>query len=374
MSATSKLKSFFLHLFFILPIITIFTSSALSIHAQEPLPEVTIGVREIAPFVIKEDGKYKGFSIDLMEQIAKKSGISISEYKTYPNVGELIDSVENGQSQVGIAAISITEEREKRIDFTQPMFNSGLKILVPNGKAAKAQDSSIFSKMWIAIKSREFLWLVLITLIISLIPAHIMYFIEGIREKGMFSKNYFHGIAQAFGWTLNTIAIGPSEQPNTRIGKIVTLIWVYLGIIFVAFFTATITSDLTTEKLQGSINSVADLPGQSVVSIRNSTASTFLNKMNINHTLVDNSNEAFKEVSEGKVDAFVYDAPALEYYANTEGNGKVVTVGEMFKAEEYGIALPKNSPYREKFDQALLSLKENGEYQTLYQKWFGKSL
>jgi polar amino acid transport system substrate-binding protein len=374
MSFFPRLKSFFLHLIFLLPILSIITATGLVANAQEPIPEITIGVREIAPFVIKEDDKYKGFSIDLIEAITKKAGIENKKYVSYPNVGDLINSVENGQSQVGIAAISITAERESRIDFTQPMFNSGLKILVPSSKAAQAQDTSIFTKMWVALKSKAFASLVIITLLIALVPAHIMYFIEGIREKGMFSKNYFRGIGQAFGWTLNTIAIGPSEQPNTRTGRIITLVWVYLGIIFVAFFTATITSDLTTEKLQGSINSIADLPGQSVISIRNSTASTFLNKMNIEHTLVNNANEAFKMVTEGKVDAFVYDSPALEYYSNTEGNGKVVTVGDMFKAEEYGIALPKNSPYREKFDQALLTLKENGEYETLYQKWFGKSL
>jgi polar amino acid transport system substrate-binding protein len=373
MSVFTKFAAIYLHVFFTF-ILSVLLISNIPIHAQEPFAEVTIGVREIAPFVVKDNDKYKGFSIDLIEAITKKTGIENKKYVSYPNVGELVSSVENGQSQVGIAAISITAERESRIDFTQPMFNSGLKILVPSSKAAQAQDTSIFSKMWVALKSKAFASLVMLTLLIALVPAHIMYFIEGIREKGMFSKNYFHGIAQAFGWTLNTIAVGPSEQPKTRTGRIVTLVWVYLGIIFVAFFTATVTSDLTTEKLQGTINSVADLPGQSVVSIRNSTASTFLNKMNIQHTLVDNSSEAFKEVTEGKVDAFVYDAPALEYYSTTEGNGKVVAVGDLFKAEEYGIALPKNSPYREKFDQALLLLKENGEYETLYQKWFGKSL
>ncbi|WP_230966452.1 transporter substrate-binding domain-containing protein, partial [Nostoc commune] len=42
----------------------------------------------------------------------------------------------------------------------------------------------------------------------------------------------------------------------------------------------------------------------------------------------------------------------------------------IFREESYGIISPNNSPYRKPINQALLSLKENGTYQSLYDKWF----
>ncbi len=60
----------------------------------------------------------------------------------------------------------------------------------------------------------------------------------------------------------------------------------------------------------------------------------------------------------------------LLYYAANAGKGKVEVVGSMFHEENYGIVLPNNSPYRKRINSALLTLKEKGIYQDLYDKWF----
>jgi polar amino acid transport system substrate-binding protein len=332
---------------------------------------IKLGVREIQPFVEKKDDKYVGFSMDLWSEIAKRADLDTLEIRSYPNVGGLIDATNAKEIDVGIAAISITREREEVVDFTQSMFDSGLKILVSGG--ANGQNSTnIFQKMWTALTSQEFGWLVGITLLLSLIPAHIMYFTEGLREKGVFSKNYFFGIFQALGWTLSYLVGAPAADPNTRTGRVLSIVWFYLGVIFVAFFTATITTDLTTEKLQGSIQSEGDLPGKRILSITNSTASKYLNKSNVDHSTVDTLTEATKKLEKGDIDAVVFDAPALEYYAQNGGKGKVQVVGEVFNPEEYGMVVPQDSPLRTKLNIALLSFKEDGGYHELYKKWFGE--
>lgn len=71
-------------------------------------------------------------------------------------------------------------------------------------------------------------------------------------------------------------------------------------------------------------------------------------------------------------DAVVYDAPILAYYASHKGRGRVKLVGRIFQNENYGFALRTNSPYREAINQAILTLKENGTYQTIYHNWFGE--
>ena len=48
-------------------------------------------------------------------------------------------------------------------------------------------------------------------------------------------------------------------------------------------------------------------------------------------------------------------------------------VGDVLQAEEYGIAMNKKSTeLKTKMDKALDEMKASGEYDKLYEKWFGK--
>ncbi len=51
--------------------------------------------------------------------------------------------------------------------------------------------------------------------------------------------------------------------------------------------------------------------------------------------------------------------------------GQVRVVGPIFWKQEYGIALQPDSPYLEAVNQALLRVIEKGEFQLLYNEWFG---
>lgn len=75
-----------------------------------------------------ESGNLIGFDIDLMNEVAKKAGITI-EWANVP-----FDSVTAGlaecQYDAGIAAISITDERKKDMLFTAPYLDAGLIVVV----------------------------------------------------------------------------------------------------------------------------------------------------------------------------------------------------------------------------------------------------
>ena len=67
----------------------------------------------------------------------------------------------------------------------------------------------------------------------------------------------------------------------------------------------------------------------------------------------------------------VHDAPILAYHVATdpETNGRLLD--RVFRAENYGIALPSGSPLREPINQSLLRLRETGAYGALVEQWFG---
>lgn len=83
--------------------------------------------------------------------------------------------------------------------------------------------------------------------------------------------------------------------------------------------------------------------------------------------------EAFMELKAKGVDAVVNDMPVNEYFINQAGGKDAKTVGAILHAENYGIATAKkNTELMNKVNQALAELKQNGEYEKIYVKWFGK--
>jgi ABC-type amino acid transport substrate-binding protein len=145
----------------------------------------------------------------------------------------------------------------------------------------------------------------------------------------------------------------------------------FTGILLISYFTASVTSALTVQKLQQNITSIQDLQNQSIGTVKNTTAAEFLETTPAYTIYFDTIDDAYKALDEGTIRAIVYDSPALRYYMKTEGKGKVQVVGQMFAQQSYGIALQSNSPYRESINQALLKLKEKGTYEQIYEKWFG---
>jgi polar amino acid transport system substrate-binding protein len=81
----------------------------------------------------------------------------------------------------------------------------------------------------------------------------------------------------------------------------------------------------------------------------------------------------FQALLNKRVEAVVLGAPVLLYYATHEGKGRVKLVGPQFDVAPVAFTFQLNSPLRKKVNGALLSLRENGTYQQLYDKWFDGS-
>jgi len=84
-----------------------------------------------APFEFQGGGmEYEGFDIDLIKVIGSTIG---SEVKIQGmNFDGLIPALEAGNIDCVISAMTITEERAKKISFSTPYYKSGLSIVVRN--------------------------------------------------------------------------------------------------------------------------------------------------------------------------------------------------------------------------------------------------
>jgi hypothetical protein len=95
-----------------------------------PDRELVVGTKEAPPFAMKgPDGNWTGISIDLWTQIAQKLGVKFRLVEE-PSVQSLLDATSQGRYDLSVAAITITAERERNVDFSQPFYDTGLGIAV----------------------------------------------------------------------------------------------------------------------------------------------------------------------------------------------------------------------------------------------------
>ncbi|WP_067725946.1 glutamine ABC transporter substrate-binding protein [Oceanobacillus damuensis] len=209
------------------------------------------------PFEFMDDGEYVGFDIDLIHAIADEAGFEIDMETT--NFDGIIPGLQTGQFDIAIAGISITEDRKKQIDYSDPYYESGLAI----GVAADNED----------------------------------------------------------------------------------------------------------------INGIEDLEGKTIATRLGSTSASYIedNIENAEANQYEQLDQAYLAVENGSADAILYDAPNVNYYIQTQGEGSLKVVGDLYQAEDYGIAITKGEEALvEAINEALAELRENGTYDDIYAKWFGE--
>ncbi len=89
-----------------------------------------IGVNpSFKPFSFEQKGRRVGVDVDIATLLAKKLGVK-AEIVVPQSFAELIPMLENGQVDIALAAMSITFDRAKVVEFSDPYFHTGLSILL----------------------------------------------------------------------------------------------------------------------------------------------------------------------------------------------------------------------------------------------------
>jgi polar amino acid transport system substrate-binding protein len=331
--------------------------------------ELRVITRLVPPFVMKDDDKYKGFSVELWQAIAKQINQPF-RFVEVPTIKEILAGMKAGDGDVAIAAISVTSQREQDFDFSQPMFDSGLQILVRND----SDNGFGLAQIWKLLTTGAMPFLLSLLAALIIIPAHIAWYTERKHGDPLFSQSYVPGIFQAMWWSTGAAVGQQPDNLGSRWGKLVSSLIVIISLLFVSYFQATFTTVLTVQSLKGDINGPEDLLGRKVGTTAGSTASAFLKNLEIPPVEFQKIDEAFVALETKQVDAILFDAPVLLYYAATKGRNKVRIVGSMLRKENYGILFPRGSALRKPVNEALLKLRENGTYDALYAKWFAVTL
>lgn len=87
----------------------------------------------------------------------------------------------------------------------------------------------------------------------------------------------------------------------------------------------------------------------------------------------DQMGDAMMELKMNGCDSVLVDKTVTEYYIAQQGDKDIMMVPHLYNPKQNGFAVSKrNTELATKLNKGLKMIRENGEYDKIYEKWFGK--
>jgi polar amino acid transport system substrate-binding protein len=234
------------------------TASPSAASTQGETPELRVAAFVAPPSVMEQNGTLTGFSVDLWNAIAARLKAKRS-YQIVPDVSHLEEAMRTKSADLTLG-LFITSARDTEFDFSIPTLQAGLQIMVRDTGETAQTTSPLRDMLRLLFSRTTVVWLG-IALVLVLIPAHLVWLLERRGQDGIISSpNYFPGIFEAFFWAISTLTGSPEGMPHQWVARTFAIFWIFTGVVFVAFYTAQLTTTLTVEQIRGAIEGPGDLP------------------------------------------------------------------------------------------------------------------
>ncbi|KAK3604117.1 hypothetical protein CHS0354_025820 [Potamilus streckersoni] len=361
------------------------------------------------PFLMKKASttggsqQYEGFVVDILDCIANLLNISYvltmpadSRYGFYDassgNWTGMIGELTRGEVDIAAAPLTVTRDRAKVVDFSQPFLEAGLRILIK-----RPQNWNIMEEMFVLLSPmRPEVWTVAILLIFAVAilltiigrfsPWEQPYVIGNLSGIGTYGMSLHNSLLFSFS---SLMWQGFRVAPRSVSGRIISCFWWMFTLFFLMVYGANLTAFfLTKEPLFQSLPFATfdELAKQTDVQygfLRNGATRAYFENSNlatdknIYNNVKNNIDklptiyaEAIGRVRNGDEKyAFILKGSAAQYAAAQQPCDLMV-VGEARSDRVYGFACRRNLDFCRQLDIAILHMKEKQELETLRKKWF----
>lgn len=354
------------------------------------------------PFITREPRpqgeQYSGYLVDLLNEISRRANF-VYEFRQSSDgtFGALkpegwtgvIGDVQQGRADIGAAALTVTPQREEAVDFTKPFMSNSVNLLV---------QKPAWTDLGLGYLVRPFSSDYWIMILVVLLLIGIVFFIIGkfspyewgnvaADRDPRGAKNSFT-LRNSYLFVLSTLTWqGFREAPHSLSGRIMAAFWW----MFVLFSLIAYTSNLTAYFLSrpeqmpkmpfktyeelvetSDIRVGALLSGSTVSQLRTTRASalkSLYTKMNSQNTFAESYREGVSRVktSNGHFVMFM-DSTSAEYFARH--NCELMIYGENLFPSSMAFAVRKGSVWRNKINEALVQLQEEGFLNQLKDKYW----
>ncbi|TWW78287.1 Glutamate receptor ionotropic, delta-1 [Takifugu flavidus] len=358
----------------------------------------------VAENILGQAKRYKGFSIDVLDALAKILGFKYDIYQVgdgkygsaLPNgswngmIGELIGK----QADLAISAITITPERESVVDFSKRYMDYSVGILMRKSEE-KINIFSLLAPFDLAVWACIAAAVPVVGIMIFLLRR-----IQAVRchnsAGGHTSPSVSTSLQSAI-WIVYGAFV--QQGSDSILGSVALRIvmgsWWLFTLIVCSSYTANLAAYLTVSRMDNAIRSFQDLSRQSDLvygTVRESAVFEYfkakgtnpleqdntyaelwktINKNNGLENSVSSPSEGIKKAKRASY-AFLWDMAVVEYAALTDDDCTLTVAGNSMSTRGYSMALQHGSPYRDLFSQKILELQEKGDLDILKQKWWPK--
>ena len=372
--------------------------------------KVRIATREIAPYVMREDhagGRclghnllkahdendnndqfYCGYLVDILLHKYNIADSSIEfSVKRAGNANEMLGMLNPAniyaeQYTLGLANVTITDDRKEKVEFSDPIGSGGLGIMV------KQQGSLEPNDFWLSIVDvfDRYWWGLVIVLTTLFTFAFIIWNVERKQQKATPRQKYWPAgyYRQIFKLATIFVSQGANGFPRSPLGCSLVLVWLIFAVLTITSFGVVMGSAFEARRTSG-VATREDLTRRSVAVIDGTTGQReFMGNgpKPRNMVTVNSIEEAVGKLTVkddfwspfigAEADAFVYDKPALEYYARHNSKGNFKVLDEQLTDEQYALVFPKTTggiALRKEFDTIIAELTASGKLASLRDVW-----
>lgn len=319
------------------------------------------------PFVMRaDDGGYTGYAVDLWQMIGAGLGRR-TELVPFTDFGAMMSAVKGGAVDVAVVDLFVTSERAQVMEFTQPIADGGLRIMVHERRQHTL--GRLFHGMWQGGHLVVLGWGLLAAIALSIPVVMVLR-----RVDPAFTPHWHEGFAEAFYHVMSVAMTGKTSYKSASgwLSRIFAAIWMVFGVTTVAYVTSSLSSVMTTSALHQEIHGTTDLAGKAVGVISGTLGATYAAEHHLDVRAYKGLDEAVKDLVAQRIDAIVFNAPELEYYDTKHPELPITEVGPVFEKLNCAFGLPLGSGLRREVDIQLLRLQESGEVARLRTRYFGK--
>ncbi|PSN42075.1 Glutamate receptor ionotropic [Blattella germanica] len=295
-------------------------------------------MRRRSSIPLKGNERFEGFAIDLIYELSQILGFNytftLQQDKQYDG---MLEKLRNNTADLAIVDLTITSHRESVVDFTMPFMNLGISILY---KRPTKEAPSLFSFM------------------------------------SPFSNDVWLCMMCPYEWTNPYPCIEEPDELENQF-TLRNSLWFTIGSLMQQ--GSEIAPIMTSP-----FKNVKELANQNVIKYGAKTGGSTVNffrdsgdpmYQRMYQYMMDNAGEVLTSSNEEGLEwvktknyAFLMESTSIEYF--TERHCEVAQVGDLLDAKGYGIAMRKNSTYRNVLSTAVLKLQESGKLSKLKTKWW----
>ncbi|CAA6658251.1 unnamed protein product [Spirodela intermedia] len=289
--------------------------------------------------------------------------VPFGDGESSPSYDELVNMVVENVINAAMGDISITTNRTRLVDFTQPYISTGLVVIckVENTKVSSWTFLRPFTtKMWCVLGA----FFVIIGFVIWILEHRVNSDFRGPLRRQCMTSLLF---------SFSTLFHSQQEDTVSTPGRVVMMIWFFLLMVITSSYTASLTSFLTVQQLSSPITGIDSLiaSNQPIGYQMGSFSYSYLtSNLNVHRSRLVSlgSQEAYEAALDlgpknGGVAAIVDELPYVEHFlARTTGYG---IVGSSFTKGGWGFRESSGID----MSTAILQLSESGELQRIHDKW-----